>query len=102
MVGIMKGNYMHTNKLSGWDDIVWKFPEGFEGVKDDVYYQVVYDCTSIMTPSGALITYNVSYCVPISNQTVMAHNIAEAYKNTTDIKDFERWLYNNYYIEEKV
>lgn len=102
MIGIRKGSDMHMYTTGPCKDVVeWRFPEGFEGVDDDTYYQVVYDYYSASDPCDFSAIYHVTYCVPISEQVVCAYDIVKKFDNITDIKDFEKWLDANYEIKKK-
>lgn len=101
MSEIRKGCYMHTSYHGPCnDEETWLFPEGFEGVDDNKYYEIEYDYHSAADPMDQSCTYRVTSIKPASTLMSNAYEIIQKYRYMqTHIDEFEKWLSDNYEIE---
>lgn len=59
---IKKGEYMHSYTSGPCNDETrWVFPEDFEGLDDNAYYEIEYDYYSAADPCDFSCTYKVTY-----------------------------------------
>ncbi|WQJ51377.1 MAG: hypothetical protein [phage Lak_Megaphage_RVC_AP4_GC26] len=99
---IKKGEYMHSYTSGPCNDETrWVFPEDFEGLDDNAYYEIEYDYYSAADPCDFSCTYKVTYIKKVDDSLYHIFNILNHYNDASTSDSFMEWFNKHYTLNCK-
>lgn len=99
---IKKGEYMHSYTSGPCNDETrWVFPEDFEGLDDNAYYEIEYDYYSAADPCDFSCTYKVTYIKKVDDSLYHIFNILNHYNDESTSDSFMEWFNKHYTLNCK-